>query len=56
MQFKNVSTKTYRGAVGRGRRPLTSLYEMIRDERLMYVCDLASLASTHFLRRPHTSF
>jgi len=36
-----------------GRSPLTSLYEMIRYVRFMYVYDLAS---THFLWRSHTSF
>ena len=35
---------------GGGRRPLTSLYEMIRCVRFMYVCDLARV------QRPHTSF
>src|SRR6218665_2010330 len=39
---------------GGGRRPHTALYEMIYYVRFMYACE--SLASTHFLWRPHTSF
>jgi len=44
------------GIVGRGRRPLASLYDMIRCESFMYVCDRMSLASTHFLWCPPTLF
>jgi len=44
---------------GDRQHPLTSLYEMIRYVRFMYICDLANVWCPHTsygVHSPHTSF